>query len=62
MVSTRFKVRQQEMTIRSLEGDVERLQNEKKELLDICDDLVARTEANHTQHQQAIFDNANGEF
>jgi hypothetical protein len=47
MVTLRFKVRQQEMTIRSHETTVENLQAEKKELLDICEDLVAHTEAKH---------------
>lgn len=47
MVTLRFKVRQQEMTIRSHETTVENLQSEKKELLDICEDLVAHTEAKH---------------
>jgi hypothetical protein len=54
MVTLRFKVRQQEMTIRSHETTVENLQAEKKELLDICEDLVAHTEAKHPQPQPPL--------
>uniref|UniRef100_A0AC34GX68 Transforming acidic coiled-coil-containing protein C-terminal domain-containing protein n=1 Tax=Panagrolaimus sp. ES5 TaxID=591445 RepID=A0AC34GX68_9BILA len=59
MVTLRFKVRQQEMTIRSHETTVANLQAEKKELLDICEDLIASTEAKssqitHTEEEAAI--------
>uniref|UniRef100_A0A914Y1T2 Transforming acidic coiled-coil-containing protein C-terminal domain-containing protein n=1 Tax=Panagrolaimus superbus TaxID=310955 RepID=A0A914Y1T2_9BILA len=58
MVTLRFKVRQQEMTIRSHETTVANLQAEKKELLDICEDLIASTEAKssqiaHTEEEEA---------
>jgi hypothetical protein len=43
-VALRFKHRQQELKIKSLESQIETLKNERKELLDMCDDLVARQE------------------
>jgi hypothetical protein len=43
-VSLRFKHRQQELKIKSLESQIDTLKIERKELLDMCDDLVARSE------------------
>uniref|UniRef100_A0AC34FJR2 Transforming acidic coiled-coil-containing protein C-terminal domain-containing protein n=1 Tax=Panagrolaimus sp. ES5 TaxID=591445 RepID=A0AC34FJR2_9BILA len=43
-VSLRFKHRQQDLKIKSLESQIETLKVERKELLDMCDDLVARSE------------------
>lgn len=43
-VALRFKYRQQEMQINSFEKQIDTLKSEKQELLDMCDELVARSE------------------
>uniref|UniRef100_A0AC34RAY8 Transforming acidic coiled-coil-containing protein C-terminal domain-containing protein n=1 Tax=Panagrolaimus sp. JU765 TaxID=591449 RepID=A0AC34RAY8_9BILA len=41
-VALRYKHRQQESYIKSLEGQLEILKSEKKELVEMCEDLIAR--------------------
>jgi len=53
-IALRFKYRQQEMQIKSLEGQLENLNAEKKELLQMCEDLIARNERIKAENPIAV--------
>lgn len=55
-IALRYKYRQQEMQIKSLESQLETLKSEKKELLEMCEDLIARSERAKAEQGIAVED------